>query len=553
MVNKPNKLHPMWTKRVATEMTGRDPLGLSRVGDMIKDFLLSGINTNNTRARYYSFYVWALWHIEHEENVRGDSEFTAAFRRREAAMAVATVAQDYTTSPIGVKAVRPRYESGIETGVFNCDFKVLPSNTLGGYGQYYSGSLNRLGLTHRPENSHDLVTPGAAENLAAAFQSTINHTPYIRKQLFKGANIPKADLLNSAAEFTLDALSQRFCREERQRLIEVFFSLNDNNSFIPRRDSLALILHTATGYEEHGISPEASRGNILDEYLLYSLYYGVLWLDDKVVPHRVPEPLAFCRDMWGQFCLHQFLTLALEGLLCSVLEVVAADLGGLTLEASVASITTPEFYATLADATGNDCPSPRDLLAAFDVCDVPDETKSRRLRKKLMPTHGLSEAQALCWEVCGAPFEVARSVLLLATLYGKWRGAGEELAFSYISTRASQDLWAGSILPSLDCWLNEELTWEEALREIIEVFILSQHDRVMYEKAKLDSCWLQRVAGRIVKEQDYEPMWRSSRHWNAIRILRDLDLVRLSDEQVVSVTTQGRKVLNQALRLSHGT
>lgn len=122
----------MWTKRIVTEGSGRDPLGLSRVGDTIKDFLLSGINTNNTRARYYSFYTWALWHIEREECVRGDHEFTAAFRRREAAMAVATVAHDPATSPIGIKAVRPRYENGVETGVFDCDFRVLPSNSLGG-------------------------------------------------------------------------------------------------------------------------------------------------------------------------------------------------------------------------------------------------------------------------------------------------------------------------------------------------------------------------------------------------------------------------------------
>ena len=57
-----NKLQPTWTKRVATEMTGRDPLGLSRVGDMIKDFLLSGINTNNTRALLFILHMGALAH-----------------------------------------------------------------------------------------------------------------------------------------------------------------------------------------------------------------------------------------------------------------------------------------------------------------------------------------------------------------------------------------------------------------------------------------------------------------------------------------------------------
>jgi hypothetical protein len=542
----------MWTKRVATEMTGRDPLGLSRVGDMIKDFLLSGINTNNTRARYYSFYTWVLWHIEREESVRGEREFTAAFRRREAAMALATVARDPTSSPIGIKRVRPRYDTGMETGVFDCDFKVL-KNTFGGYGQYYTGSLNRLGLTHRPENSFDLVTQGAAEGLAESFQSAIENTPYVRKQLYRGAKISKRDLLASAEGLTLDALDRPACREERRRLIDVFFGLDGGDSFLPRRDSLALILHALTEYESHGVRPDASRGHLLDKHLLYAFYYGVLWLDGKIAPHLVPESLVFCRDMWRQFCLHQFLTQAAEGLLRAVLEALTVDPTGLTLDEVVTLVTAPAFRETLADAAREDCQWPRDLLAAFGVRDVPDEATSTHLRNTIMPTRRLSETQTLEWKVGGAAFETARAVLLLTTLYAKWRGAGQDLAFNYVSTRAGQDLWAGSLLPALDRWLDPGLTWEEALRELIEVFILNQHDRVMYEKGKLDSSWVQRAGGRIVKEQDYKRAWRSSRHLNTVLIMRDLGLVRLSEWQKTSITPLGRKVLDQALRLSHGT
>jgi hypothetical protein len=34
---------------------------------MITDYLLRGIITTTSRARYYSFYPWALWHIEKTE------------------------------------------------------------------------------------------------------------------------------------------------------------------------------------------------------------------------------------------------------------------------------------------------------------------------------------------------------------------------------------------------------------------------------------------------------------------------------------------------------
>jgi hypothetical protein len=548
-----NKLQPAWTKRVVTEGSGRDPLGLSRVGDTIKDFLLSGINTNNTRARYYSFYTWALWHIEREERVRSDHEFAAAFRRREAAMAVATVAHDPATSPIGIKAVRPRYESGVETGVFDCDFRVLPSNSLGGYGQYYAGSLNRLGLAHRPENSFDVVTPGAGESLAATFHLTVENTPYVRKQLYRETKLPKRDLLESAAELTLDALGRTSCREERRSLIDIFFGFGGGDSFVPRRDSLALILHATSEYERHGVNPDASRWDVLDDYILYAFYYGMLWLDGKVVSYLSPEPFAFCRDMWQQFCLQQFLTQALEGILCSVLEAVTADPAGLTLDEVVTTLTGDDFIEALTNAIGAGCTRPRDPLAVFGVRDIPDEAVSARMRQRLTPTHELSEAEVLEWEYGGPGFEAARAVLLLVTLYVKWRGAGRGLAFNYVAERAGQDLWAGSLLPALDRWLDAQLTWEEALREVVDIFVLNQHDRVMYEKGKLDSCWLQRAGGRIVKEQDYVPAWRSSRHLNAVLIMNDLGLVRLSDEREVSVTPAGRKALERALRSSGGT
>jgi hypothetical protein len=440
----------------------------------------------------------------------------------------------------------------METGVFECDFKVL-KNTLGGYGQYYTGSLNRLGLTHRPENSFDVVAPGAAEQLAVSFQSAIENTPYVHKQLYRDAKISKNDLLASAEGLTLDALDRPACREERRRLIDIFFGLDGGGSFLPRRDSLALLLHALTEYEQHGIRPDASHGHLLDEHLLYAFYYGVLLLKGKSTLHRVPEPLVFCRDMWRQFCLHQFLTQAAEGLLRAVLEVLTTDSAGLTLDEVVALVTAPDFCKTLADATREDCQRPCDLLAAFGVRDVPDEATSARLRKTIMPTHRLSETRTLERKVGGAALETARAVLLLATLYAKWRGAGQDLAFNYVSTRSGHDLWAGSLLPALDRWLDAGLTWDEALRELIEVFILNQHDRVMYEKGKLDSSWVQRSGGRIVKEQDYKRAWRSSRHVNAVMIMRDLGLVRLSGEQKVSVTPQGCKVLDQALRLSRGT
>ena len=106
----------------------------------------------------------------------------------------------------------------------------------------------------------------------------------------------------------------------------------------------------------------------------------------------------------------------------------------------------------------------------------------------------------------------------------------------------------GFVIPYLDSWLKKETTWADTLRYMIESFIINQHDRIMYEKRRLDSCWLSRVEGKLVKEQDYDPKWRSSRHGNAVTILRDLGFVEIdSDDKKISITKDGRKILQQAM------
>lgn len=552
------ELLPMWTKRVAANTGGRDPLGLSRVAFLITDFLLSGIITTTDRARYYSFYCWALWHIEREEKPKTDREFVAAFRRREAAMALATVAHNPATSPVGVLAVAPQLEKGKAEGFFNCDFKVLPSNPLGGYGQYYAGSLYHLGLYHRPENSFDTVTEGIAEELAEAYHAAVERSPYIKKQLYREAHIPAIDLEKSKEFLTLDALSNSFAATERAKLIDIFFGFSNqpaDQATVLRRHTLTLLLHAIGEHERQGIYPDGSKPATLDEYLLYAFYYGVLWLDeaDETFPYKAPETLTFCREVWRQFCLHQFLAQAIELLLCGVLELLSVEVSGLTSDEIVARLARPEFTNALEELTGKSCARPCDLLKALGIKGVPDAATSETLQKRLLPTHALSEAQILGFSYTDPHGMAAQGVLLLAVLYGKWRGVSTDHAFAYVATHARQELWMGTVLPYLDSWADESTTWQVALQDIIEPFICKQHDRIMYEKGKLESCWLERREGRIIKVQDYDPVWRSSRHLNAVRIMRDLGLVRFGDENELSLMARGKKILERSLKHSHGT
>lgn len=543
-------LIPRWTKRVVTDAGGRDPLGLSRVGFLITDYLLTGIITTTDRARYYSFYCWVLWHIEREDAPVKYEDFVAGFRRREAALAVATIANNPATSPVGVEATRIQFEKGKSTGFLDTDFKVLPSNPLGGYGQYYAGSIYHMHLSHRSVDAIDRVSPGAAEELAQAFQNAIENTPYIKNKLYSEREIPLKDLLKSKEFLTLDALNEPFAADEKRKLLEIFFELNEeqkDDKTLLRRQTLIYLLYILDLYNKSGSLVDAANNENLDEYLLYSLYYGVLWLEDEtVLPFEKLESFSFCGSLWRQFCLHQFLIQALELLLSSVIEAAGQETGGISLEDVIENFVEPEFFARLTEIFGEDSSagSPFELLNSIGIDELPTAEISRGLRDELLPDKKGSEAQILDKPAGNGPESAAQAVALLAVIYGKWRGENADAGINYLARHAGHELWILKVFPVIDTWLDPKLTWQEAFAALIEVFVLQQHDRIMYEKRRLDSCWLRRTDGRIFREQDYRPVWRASRFYNATKIMTDLGLINAAEREL-EITAEGKELLNQ--------
>jgi hypothetical protein len=531
-------------------MTGRDPLGLSRVAQTITDYLLTGIITQTDRARYYSFYCWALWHIHKEESPKRFQDFVDGFRRRESAFAMATVLNNEDTSPVGVTAVRSAINEGRSAKLFNSNFRVLPSNQLGGYGQYYSGSIYQLGLTHRLEDGMDRITEGSAENLATTFHDSIKDTPYIKKRLFLEKAILYKDLNISKKFLTLDALSEPVCSKEREILRQLFFSFSEKKlreRDLLRRQTLAQILYIVSEYEAKG---QPAHFDDIDRYLVYpTYYYGVLKFEDETTSaYHCPEKFEVCCSFWRQYCLQQFITQAIESLLYAVLETVGSESGGLSLDDTISRLIGSDFFSMLKDATGNSCKYPWQLLAAFNVDKIPAERHSIKLQRNFSITNEKSEIEILNIDSKSPSSALAVTVLLLSCIYGKWRGVKNDIGCSYVVQNSGHELWMGAVIPFLDTWLKKDTTWHEILHLMIEEFVINHHDRVMYGKGKLESCWLSRIEGKIIKEQDYDPRWRSSRHRNAVTILRDLGFVEIDEDMLISITKDGRKILQRVLK-----
>lgn len=539
---------PKWTKRFVIEGGGRDPLGLSRVAFFLTDYLLTGIITTTDRARYYSFYCWVLWHIEQEESSKNYDDFVSALRRREAAMAMATLAAKPLLSPVGVKVVRDQLERGKQTGEYDCNFQVLPSNRLGGYGQYYGSSIYHLKLSYNDETYIGKIA-GDGEDLARAFHETIENTEYVKGRKYLENHISETDLAELQKSFTLDAIGNDFALKEREKLIEIFFALNENFSDEKsqfRRQTLTILLHLLAEYEKHDALVETQDARAIDEYLLFAIYYDVLWTsDDGIENYDKLQNHNHCYALWQQFCLHQFIGQALEYLLYSVLEAVGTDVTGKSLTNTIEKITQPAFFDRLEEVTGTNCETPQKFLSGLGIKAIPDEVFCRKQQKDVSPIHSQSEAQTFDLEEKTAEEAAAKAVLLLGTLYGKWRGMFQDNIMRLVAQHAGSEVWAQRVLPRMDDWLNPETTWEDALSDLIEEFILNQHDRIMYEKRRLDSSWLHRAGGKIIKDQDYRPNWRASRFFNAARIMADLQLIEIDEEKKISITDEGEKLLQR--------
>lgn len=543
------RLLPQWTKKVAFETGGRDPLGLSRLSDFLKSQLLSGIVTNNNRARYYSYFCWALWHIEKEETAKRYKNFVDKFRRREAMLALATLAENPKAQLlIGVDATGPKLAKGRERGEVDCDFQILPSNRLGAFGQYFRGSLYELGLTHRTEDGVYHVAPGEGERLAEAFHALAAKSPYVKKGLFTEARLPIGDLEKSGQYLALDAIREPFAAAERERLIEAFFKFESRQPSqldLSRRHTLALILHVISEYETHGVSPQ-----LPDDDIVYPAYYydALPITERRVIPYRCPEGLHPVHSVWKQFCLHQFFTQAMEDLLHALLWALGAEPAGLKPEELAARLAGREFASSLKALVGRACKKPRDLFEGLGLDGVPDEKMSLRLQKEIGYLHDRSEANL------GSEFDehtpqstAAVAFVTLATLYGKWRGVKSDSGFAHVSRHAGAAFWVRSVFPYFDLWVEKDSTWEEVMKTVVEVFVLGQHYHVMRERRKPESVWMHLNDGRITKEQDYAPTLRTTRHYNAVSIMQDLLLLKADGEGGLSLTTKGRHVLKRAL------
>jgi hypothetical protein len=547
------KYFPQWSRRVAMDGSGRDPLGLSRVSDALTSFLLPSIITTTDRARYYSFYTWAIADIETLRKSKGGRvSFEEEFQRREAAFALASrLGQKIELPIVGIRQVDTILASADEDDNVDTDFRVLPSNSTGGYGQYYGGCLHALALVRVDEQGEWTSSTEYGQKLAEAFATATAEAPYLTGNWRTRRRVPKKVMQESAKVFSLDALAGRAADTERELLISMFFNLREAPSAtrpLNRQATLGMFLHVLKSCEEAGV--EVTRRHVDGGAVFWPHYYGGVTADDNnLLPYQPPPVFAESHAFWRQFCAHQFLAFALEEFLAAVLDSLSSHPEGLTEAALLDELVNKEFVQDLEMVLKAKIGSPAALLRSVGIVGVPDVTTCLEITKRFGGDAVVDE-WSVCWDRDVSPqTRLGRATLILALLYGKWRGRNDEDAFLRVADEAKGELWLGTIFPWLDAWQAEQLDWRQAVERLLEWTVV-RHDQVKFQKRKLDASWFELANRRFVKQQDIVPGFRASRHGNATTVLQDLGLIKHAGlDEPLLLTARGKQVLNEVIHL----
>jgi hypothetical protein len=535
------------------EGTGRDPLGLSRVSDSLTNFLLPSIITTTDRARYYSFYTWAIADIQAlREAKNGKVVFEEEFQRREAAFALASLMGRRTELPIvGVRAVEGALASPDEEDRLGTAFRVLPSNTTGGYGQYYGGCLHALGLVQSDSEGDLVVSPELGRRLAAAFAAATASAPYRAEGWQTRARVPKKTLQKSAKLYSLDALGGAEAEQERELLIQLFFDLDKSPSPtrpLNRQATLGLFLHLLRSCAESGV--EVTRRTVDDDAIFWPHYYaGLEDGESGFLPYQTVPAFTGVQNFWRQFCAHQFLAVALEEFLAGVLGVLAAYPEGLPKASLLDEMMATGFIEDMEGVVGTPCGTPAALLAAIGINGVPGVDESIAASRRFHGGAAVNEWKVFWADDGAAETSLGQTFLVLAILYARWRGRSDDDTLLQVEQEAGKELWLGTMFPWLDGWTTDRPSWRDAVEALLD-WITMRHEQVKFQKRKLDASWFEVANGRYIRQQDIEANTRASRHSNATTILQDLGLIEHAGlDDPLRLTERGNEVLNEVIRL----
>jgi len=555
-------LEPTWNKPIKEYDIARDPLGMNRVGERMIGQLVQGFAVTTPRARYYSFYVWAIEQIREKKLAKNYIEFKNVFYDLERLFMLACIAHEEKDQG------NHRNISGSETGrdVWEKDSNKIPlnftyfGNRLGGYGQNYRGSIFNIGLTEQGEEDEFEKPTKIGYLVIENFSSLAKESKFLSH--YSKPSITKKEILEIGEKLCLCKVKTQ-TNSERDTLVKLLFGLIGEKTkySTSRQESLVSILNIINQVQDKKIT--ASQ-DFLD-----AIYYGQIKNDGKSEQITIPAKLHEISKKWKIVKAHDNYALASEAILQVFLEFLQQD--------TIKGKNIDEFYNKCIVDIDNEIKqllkvdkkfkteSIQNLIQIilkenniYENLEVSEQSKQYdkiiKISSKINEHIFIENIEELVdLDSPDISKTIANSILLVIFTGFRFIGIinSDENSIKWLKRLEKQDTGVLKFTNFVSDQIKQNKSLEDFVHEFIQKFVILQAESVYKDKWHSNTanpkCWFHKEGANYVRDREYYATHRNIRFSSAISLLHDLDLLNKTEDSI-TCTKQGQKIFEKILQ-----
>jgi hypothetical protein len=552
-------LEPSWNKPVKEYDRALDPLGMNRVNDRMVAELVQGFTSLTPRARYYSFYVWAIDQIRKKNLAKNFVEFKNTFYDFERLFMLSCIAHEEKAESDNHNDV-----NGSATGrnVWNDHSDKIPlnfsyfGNRLGGYGQYYQGSLVNLMLVEQQEEDEFERPSKLGSQIIKNFDTIAKDSKFLSH--VSKSDIPKDELIKIGEKICLCKIKNQK-NSEKKVLTDLLFGLiGQKDRFSQNRfQSLSLILQI--------INQVQNKKVIEGQDFLDAVYFGQIKTSDKIEFISIPNKLDEVSKKWKLVKAHDNYSLASESILQMFLEFLQQDIvnGQNIDDFNQKAIESQEKFNQILKIRGkitdesvqdiiqmileqNNINKNSELLGQskrYDSINISSEINEHYFIENLENIKKLKN-----FDISNIVINSIFLVLLTGLRFFAIINSSEN-SIKWLKRLEKNDTGVLQFTNFVADQIKQNVSFGIFVRNFISKFVISQAESIYKEKIRSSTnpkCWFHKEGTQYFKDRDYRAKHRAIRFSTAISLMHDLDLLDQT-EGSIRCTKQSQQILDKIL------
>jgi hypothetical protein len=554
-------LEPTWNKPIKEYDIARDPLGISRVNDRMIGELIQGFTVTTPRARYYSFYVWAIEQIGKNKLAKNDREFKNMFYDFERLYMMSCVAHEEGSKEnhkeiTGVEAGREVWKKELDKIAMNFTYF---GNRLGGFGQNYRGSIFNIGLiTQEIDDEYEKPSKTGYE-IIKKFDELVKETKFL--SCYKKQTISKKELLEIGEKLCLCKLKTQK-NSEREALINLLFGMmvEKTRHSTLRQESLVLTLDVIRQIQDKKYT---NSQDFLD-----AIYYRQIKIDKENQEITIPSKLDETSKKWKIVKAHDNYALASGAILQSFLEYLDKNPKGKTIEEFINSCNLKlddEINQLFNTNKTYKKESLQELIqTVLNKNNIKTNSQlieqSKQYNKIIKISSKINEhvfVENIEELVDFKNLEIGKTVInsiLLVILTGLRFYSitkTDDSSIRWLKRLEKQDLGVLGFTDFVSEQINKNKNLEEFIQKFIQKFVITQAESIFKEKLRSNTanpkCWFHKSGSNYIRDREHYSEHRNIRFSSAISLLHDLDILNKTDSSI-TCTKQSQKILESVLQ-----